>query len=110
MPPNERALSSLQAIFAPEGEGALPWIRALNSRALRPDLTIVLDVPESVARARREARGGRPELFEVQELQRRLSVLYSRAEELLIGERVHHVEDGSVDEVAARILEVVLAH
>jgi len=104
-------LSSLayQSATSPEGEAALPWIRTLNACALRPDVTIVLDVPEDVARARRERRGGRPELFEVQELQRRLALLYARAEELLVGERVVHVEDGSVEAVAARILEVVLA-
>jgi dTMP kinase len=104
-------LSSLsyQSATSPEGPGALEWIRSLNSRALRPELTIVLDVPEDVARARRESRGGPPELFEVQELQRQLAALYARAEELLPGERVVHVADGPVDTVAARILEVVFA-
>jgi dTMP kinase len=104
-------LSSLayQSSTSPEGERALPWIRALNSRVLRPDVTIVLDVPEDVARVRRESRGGTPELFEVRELQARLAQLYGRAEELLPGERVVHVPDGPVDDVAARILEVVLA-
>jgi dTMP kinase len=104
-------LSSLayQSATSPEGEGALPWIRELNARALRPDLTVVLDVPEGVARARRESRGGRPELFEVQELQQRLALLYARADELLAGERVVHVADGPLDDVAARILEAVLA-
>ena len=104
-------LSSLayQSSTSPDGQGALPWIRAINARALRPDLTVVLDVPESVARERRESRGGTPELFEVQELQRRLADLYARAEELLPGEPVVHVGDGPPDDVAERILEVVLA-
>jgi dTMP kinase len=104
-------LSSLayQSTTSPEGDGAVPWIRALNSHALRADLTIVLDVADDVARARRESRGGNPELFEVNDLQRRLAVVYARAESLLPGERVVHVADGPVDAVAARILAAVLA-
>jgi dTMP kinase len=103
-------LSSLayQSTTSPEGEAAVPWIRSLNARALRADLTIVLDVADDVARARRESRGGEPELFEDNELQRRLAGVYARAESLLPGEPVVHVADGSVDEVAARVLGVVL--
>lgn len=103
-------LSSLayQSSTSPDGEAALPWIRSLNARALQPELTLVLDVPEDVARARRESRGGRPELFEVQELQRRLAQIYLRAGELLPGEHVVHIADGPVPDVGARILEVVL--
>jgi dTMP kinase len=104
-------LSSLayQSTTSPEGEAAVPWIRALNSHALRADLTIVLDVADDVARTRRESRGGKPELFEVNDLQRRLALVYASAESLLPGEPVVHVADGPVDDVAARILAAVLA-
>jgi dTMP kinase len=104
-------LSSLayQSTTSPEGERAVPWIRALNSQALRADLTIVLDVADDVARARRERRGGKPELFEVNDLQRRLAAVYASAESLLPGERVVHVADGPLDDVAAQILAAVLA-
>lgn len=70
----------------------LSWIRALNQRALRPDLTLVLDVDPDVAEARRAARGLPPELFERRDLQRRLAQLYARAELLVPGDRVLHVD------------------
>jgi dTMP kinase len=73
-------------------EATLSWIRALNQRALRPDLTLVLDVDPDVAEARRAARGLPPELFERRELQRRLAQLYARAELLVPGDRVLHVD------------------
>ncbi len=105
------ALSSLayQSVTSPEGEGAVPWIRELNARTLRPDLTIVLDVSDQTAAARREKRGGPPEIFEVREIQRRLAEVYARAETLVPEERVVHVADGSVDEVGKRVLGAVLA-
>jgi dTMP kinase len=103
-------LSSLayQSSTSPEGEASLPWIRSLNARSRPADLTIVLDVSEEVARGRRESRGGRPELFEVQELQKKLAQVYARAEELLPGEPVVHVNDAPMDDVAAAILAAVL--
>lgn len=91
-------LSSLayQSATAPEepalAQATLAWIRALNQRALRPDLTLVLDVDPDVAEARRAARGLPPELFERRELQRRLALLYARAEQLVPGDRVLHVD------------------
>jgi dTMP kinase len=91
-------LSSLayQSATAPEdpalAQATLDWIRALNRRALRPDLTLVLDVDPDVAEARRAARGQPPELFERRDLQRRLAQLYARAELLVPGDRVLHVD------------------
>jgi dTMP kinase len=101
-------LSSLayQSLGAPDADAALGWIRQLNSRALRPDLVIVLDVPAAVAAARRRARGGREQLFEADDFQRRLADLYARAEQLLPGDRVVHVDaDAEVEQVAARVAE-----
>ncbi|HVU03340.1 MAG TPA: dTMP kinase [Polyangiaceae bacterium] len=102
-------LSSLayQSVTSPEGEGAIPWIREINARRLPADLTIVIDVDDDVAAARRAARGGPPELFEVREIQRKLVGMYARAAELLPGERVVHVADGSLDDVTARVLAAV---
>ena len=39
------------------GERAVDWIRQLNTHALRPDLTIVVDLPPDVAAERRASRG-----------------------------------------------------
>jgi len=99
-------LSSLayQSATALPGTDPLPWIRALNQRALRPDLTLVLDVDPDVAEARRAARGQPPELFERRDLQRRLAQLYARAELLVPGDRLLHVPaDAALLDVAARV-------
>jgi dTMP kinase len=103
-------LSSLayQSVTAPGGQDVVPWIRELNKRALRPDLTIVIDVPAEVAAERRGSRGGSEELFENMEIQRRLAGVYARAEELIPGDRVVHVSGiGEVDEVGQRLLAAV---
>ncbi len=95
-------LSSIayQSATAPEGESAVPWLQAINQRARRPDLTLVLDVDPEVAELRRTERGEPAELFERRELQRRLAELYASAERLVPGDRLVHVRgDASVTEV-----------
>jgi dTMP kinase len=107
-------LSSLAYQSATAGEDpahareTLSWIRALNQRALRPDLTLVLDVDPDVAEARRAARGLPPELFERRDLQRRLALLYARAELLVPGDRVLHVDaNPDLPVVAAQLWALV---
>lgn len=105
-------LSSLayQSVTAHGGADPLPWIRTLNAHALRPDLTLVIDVPAEVAEERRRARGGVEELFEARELQARLATVYARAEQLVPGDRVLHVSGvGDSAEVAWRALETVIS-
>lgn len=105
-------LSSLayQSVTAHNGSEAIPWIRELNARALRPDLTLVLDVPAEVAEERRRLRGGVEELFEKRELQARLATVYTRAEELVPTDRLLHIQGvGEMSEIAARLLETVIS-
>jgi dTMP kinase len=105
-------LSSLayQSVTAPPGERVVPWIREVNVCALRPDLTIVIDVPAEVAEERRGQRGGAEEMFEARDLQVRLASVYRRAEELVPGDRLVHVSgEGNVEDVGSRILEAVIA-
>jgi len=84
------------------------WVRTLNRYALRPDLTIVLDVEPEVAERRRNMRVGALELYEESHLQRKLALLYAEAERLVPGDQVVHVDGGgSVDEVAAAIRAAV---
>jgi dTMP kinase len=97
-----------QSVTSPEGERAIPWIREINSRALRADLTLVLDVDADVAAVRRVQRGGPTEIYEVSELQRRLAEVYAHAEDLVPGDEVVHVADGTPDDVALRVLGAVL--
>jgi dTMP kinase len=100
-------LSSLayQSATAPDGAAALPWLRAINQRARRPDVTLVFDVDAAVAEARRARRGGPPELFERRELQRRLAELYAEAEQLVPGDAIVHLDaGGTLAEVEANVL------
>ncbi len=104
-------LSSLayQSVTAHNGAESIPWIRELNAQVLRPDLTVVIDVPAEIAEERRRNRGGVEEMFEARELQARLATVYARGEELVPNDRVLHVPGvGTVSDVAERIFEVVL--
>lgn len=103
-------LSSLayQSATSTEGEASLPWLRAINSRARVPDLTIVLTLPERAAAARRAGRGEATELYEESSLQERLVGLYGRARELLSDQRVEFVDaSGSIDEVGELVWRAV---
>jgi dTMP kinase len=104
-------LSSLayQSVTAPNGEKVVPWIRELNAAALRPDLTVVIDVPVEVAEQRRRARGGVEEMFESRDLQSRLCAVYGEAERLVPGDRLEHVVGvGAVSDVATNVLSSVV--
>jgi dTMP kinase len=104
-------ISSLayQSVTAPEEESAIEWIRELNARALRPDLTLVLDIPAERAAERRRSRGSTEELFEDPIIQRRLVDVYQRAEALVPDDHVVHISsDGEVDAVADAILAAAL--
>jgi dTMP kinase len=87
-----------------EGASAIGWIRALNSHARRPDLTIVVDVPAELAAERRHGRGAAAELYERNELQQALAVFYRDLPQHLPVDRVAIVDGGgSVDEVHERV-------
>jgi dTMP kinase len=100
-------LSSLayQSATAPGGANVVPWLRAVNRRARRPDVTLVFDVDPSLAEARRAGRGGSPELFERRELQARLAEIYRRAEELVPGDALVHLDaNGTLEAVTANVM------
>ena len=105
-------LSSLAYQSATSGEGieVLTWIRQLNQRAPRPDLTIVVDVSALTAERRRLQRGEAAELFEVPELQQRLAAVYRDAKSLVPGDRLLHVDgEAGVAAVAEAIWSAVQA-
>lgn len=100
-------LSSLiyQSETSPDVARYLPWLSRLNAQALRPDLTIVLAVDAAVALARRQARGGAAELFEVPELQARLAARYAEAGRYLPEDRIVVLDaNDTQDRVEAAIL------
>jgi dTMP kinase len=103
-------LSSLayQSVTSPNGDKVVPWIRELNAAALRPDLTVVIDVPVETAEERRRSRGGLEEMFESRELQAKLCAVYGEAETLVPADRLAHVSGvGAVSDVAADVLRAV---
>jgi len=80
------------------------WVRELNRYAPRPDATIVLDVHPEEAERRRQERLGALELYEETELQKELAAAYARAEDLMPGDRILHVDgNGSLDEVSEAV-------
>lgn len=56
----------------------LGWVRAINGKARVPDVTVFLEVPPSVAAARRAGRGQAAERFESTALQRRIHRTYGK--------------------------------
>jgi dTMP kinase len=103
-------LSSLayQSATAPDADRAIPWIREVNAFALRPDLTILLEVPLELAEERRHSRGGSEEMFEARDVQRRVAEMYARAEELVPGDNLVRISGiGEIDIVGERVLEAV---
>ncbi len=104
-------LSSLsyQSATAPDASPeVVQWVRTINGRARRPDLTVVLDVDPDVAATRRKERSFTTELYEDNALQASLARLYANAEALLPGDRIVHVDGGrSVEEVHASVVRAV---
>lgn len=90
---------------------ALPmaWVDAINGRAMKPDLTLFLEVDVGVAARRRSARGGDAELFEKDERQVKIARQYREAIRRRIPrERIARLDgSASVEEVTARCLEAI---
>jgi dTMP kinase len=95
--------------LAYQGTGAdRDWIAQLNSRALRPTLTIFLKVRPEVAAKRRSGRS-QEELFENIEMQREVEAGYrATIAELIANGETIEILDGelSEDQVFAEILRV----
>lgn len=91
-----------------ERAAMLAWIRKLNRHARRPDVTVVLDVQPSVAAERRRARGTGRELYDDADLQAELAAAYRRAEDLIPGDRLVHIDgDAAPEAVTAAIAAAV---
>lgn len=87
------------------------WIAELNRRAIAPDLTVFLEVPATVAAARRAARGGPDELYDALAVQERVARGYREVmAERGATERIATL-DGQrpADALTAEIVERVLA-
>ncbi len=92
------------------GEKAVEWIRTLNRHAMRPDLTIVLDLAPDLAAVRRQARGEPAQLYEQNEVQRALAAFYRDLAKHMPNDKIVVVDGtGTVDEVHRRVHEAYLA-
>ncbi|MCL2777815.1 MAG: dTMP kinase [Polyangiaceae bacterium] len=97
--------SANEADKADEASAAIDWIRELNRHALRPGLTIVLDLPAELAARRRQARGHAPDLYEQPDTQRALAVFYRDLARHMPADRVVVIDgSGSIDEVHELVL------
>lgn len=72
------------------------WVRQLNARAKRPDMTIVLDVDPQVALRRRQMRSYTAELYEDNAFQTALAKAYRQARTYVEDARIVHI-DGNAD-------------
>lgn len=100
-------LSSLayQGLSLPE-----PWLWAINSRARRPDISILLHVPWHMAQQRVAARGATAEQFDGAALQARISARYlalAQQPNAETGPVICVDGTGSQEAVAARLGAVV---
>jgi len=101
--------------LAYQGTGAeREWIRTLNQRARRPDLTIFLRVAPEVAAQRRVAAGRAQELFEDLAMQQRVARGYDKvlAELAAAGEAIEILDgeqplDAVTDAIVAAALRVL---
>ena len=92
------------------GDKAVEWIRSLNRHAMRPDLTIVVDLAPDVAAERRESRGEPAQLYEQNEVQRALAQFYRDLSKHMPADRIVVVDGkGTVDDVHRRVHEAYLA-
>ncbi|MGZ5967050.1 MAG: dTMP kinase [Polyangiales bacterium] len=86
----------------------LEWIAAVNGRARRPDVTIVLDLDPDVAAERRAARGAESELFERIDLQRRVRAQYAKVSRVRPRDRFEFIDASPpIVDVHARIWRIV---
>ena len=93
------------------GDQAVEWIRDLNKHALRPDLTIVVDLPSDLAATRRETRGEAAQLYEQNEVQRALAEFYRDLARHMPNDPITIIDgNGSIEEVHRRVYEAYVAH
>ena len=90
-----------------EAREAVEWIRSLNRYVLRPDLTVVLDVPSDIASERRLHRGEAAQIYEQNEVQRALSAFYRDLARHMPDDDVVVLDGtGPIEEVHSRVWDV----
>jgi len=93
-----------QSLTGDRSDGSMTWLREINRQARRPDLTLVLDVPADVAKARRQTRRS-VEIYEDDDLQVELSRFYLGIDRYFPDERIVHVNsDRELDVVTGALM------
>ncbi len=88
----------------------LDWVRGLNQHCLRPDLTILLDVPVRVCKARMQQERRHLELYEDEETLKRIRQNYLDIAARLRqeGELIHEIDgSGAVADVHQKVRELL---
>lgn len=93
-----------QTVSSGGGDEVSSWVRELNRRARRPDLTLVLNVDPDVARRRRDLRAGRPEIYEADEMQRKLAAFYATIDELFPSDTIRYIDANRGAESVAELI------
>jgi dTMP kinase len=94
-------------VYQPVMGAEKEWVRDLNRDALRPDLTLVIDVSADIGMERIDERGHDGNIFEDLSFQQKVVVGYRRLEEEL-GENLHIIDGSQTrDEVFRSILDIV---
>jgi dTMP kinase len=82
----------------------LRWLKEINARAPKADLTLMVNVPASLGKARRALRGSVDDLYEADLLQEGIAAFYTQLHEHLPEHNVCHIDGtGSLDDVSATI-------
>ncbi len=98
-----------QTVSGGGGHDITAWVREINGRARRPDLSLVLDVDPEVAARRRGMRSGGPELYEVDEMQVEIAKFYAKIDELFPDDTIRHIDANcAIDAAAAAIWSEVM--
>lgn len=99
-----------QTVSSGGGPDAATWVRELNRKARRPDLTLILDVDPEAAASRRGSRSGSPELYETDAMQTELAAFYSTIDELFPDDAIRHIDaNRDIEHVANAIWAEVAA-
>jgi dTMP kinase len=81
-----------QTVSSGGGDEVSSWVRTLNRRARRPDLSLVLNVDPGVAQGRRDARAAKQEIYEADEMQKKLAAFYESIDELFPGDAIRYID------------------
>jgi len=89
-------------------EKSVDWILEINSKIKKPDVVFYLKISADEAARRRAARGGREELFDDPEFQRKLVKTYNKLEEIFPDLKIVTINaEDSKENIAEEIWRIV---